>query len=264
MSTFVVPDFHGNWKLAVGLLEQEGLIEDAGYPWKRLRKDVTVVQLGDLCNCVVSSINDDLMAIKLVGPVIDIMLVGNHEHPYFGGPPFDGFGFFAELKNEILKLNDRGLIQAALEVDGILLTHAGVCASADDIDDWHSDNKAAEFAEGLNGLWRARQYQHSMFSAIGRARGGRHPEGSVLWSDWKEQKTNHFPQIVGHTVGETWRAVGPMNGSPSFFLNRPYTNATPLPVQALCIDIGAGKKSRNILGAWIRDGEVILVEHERN
>lgn len=265
MSTFVIPDCHGNWKLVLGLLEQEGLIEDQlDFPPKRIGHDATIIQLGDLCNCVVSSINDDLMALKLVGPIIDVYLVGNHEHPYFGGLPFDGFGPFAELKNELFKLNDRGFIKAAHEVDGIMLSHAGVTVSANGIETWHTDNKAKEFADSLNTLWRANRFDHSMFSAIGHSRGGLCPEGGILWSDWREQKTRQFPQIFGHTVGQTWRSTSPQNGEPYFLLDRPYENATPLPVQSLCIDIGADKKTKSILGCWIDSGKVSLIEYDRS
>jgi hypothetical protein len=256
---------HGNWRLALGLLEQEGLIDYDDEQPRRLRTEDRVVQLGDLCNCVRGSINDDIQSTRLVGPIIDEMVVGNHEHPYFGGPPFDGFAWFAELREAIHKLDDRGLIQAALEVDGILLTHAGITRDFDAVDRWHEgdENKAREVANGLNWLWHEKQYTHAMFSAIGQLRGGIHPHGGILWSDWREAKATILTQIVGHTVGKTWRAEGPVNGTPSFMLIRPYADATPLPVQTLCIDIGAGKHSRNILGCWIRDGEVELVQYEQ-
>lgn len=261
--TFIIPDIHGNWRLALGLLEQEGLIEYVEDLPRRQHLEHRVVQLGDLCNCVRGSINDDLQAVKLVGPIIDVMLIGNHEHPYFGGIPFDGFAYYMELKNEILKLNDRNLIQAALEVDGIMFSHAGVVQSADGIEEWRTDNKAADFAESLCTLWLAKEYTHAMFNTIGQARGGRFSEGGVLWADWKEPKTTQFPQIFGHTVGKTWRAEGSVNGVPNFTLIRPYADATPMQVQTLCLDIGAGKTSRNILGCWIRNGRVEIVEYEQ-
>lgn len=265
MSTFVVPDIHGNWKLALSLLEQEGLIEiteDGKY--LRLLPEVDVVQLGDLCNCVAGSINDDMGATVIVGPIINRMLVGNHEHPYFGGPPFDGFAHYAELKEAILKLNDRGLIQAAHEVDGILLTHAGMTRDADSITDWKiPSNKAREAANGLNYMWTDRRdYRHAMFSAIGKKRGGIHPYGGVLWSDWSEPKCTLFPQIVGHTVGKTWRYEEVLNGAPNFNLTLPTESTASVPAQTLCIDIGAGKKSKEILGCWITDGEVKIVSHK--
>ena len=267
MSVFVLPDLHGNWRLALALLEQEGLVEigEDDLPRRLRATETLVVQLGDLANCVQSSINVDLQSAKLVGPFIDLMLVGNHEHPYFGGPPFDGFVQYAELKEALLKINDRGMMKAALEVDGILLTHAGVTRDIDEVDKWHDGgkNKAAEVAKGLNTLWRDKDYQHGMFSCIGRTRGGAHVYGGVLWSDWREPKSTLFPQIFGHTVAQTWRSECPVNGGPSFTLIRPYDGATPMQVQTLCIDIGVGKKATSILGCWIRDGEVKLVGYQQ-
>lgn len=260
--TFLIPDAHGNWRLVLGLLEQEGLVENGYVDYRRIRKEVLVLQIGDLGNCVRGSINDDLIAMRLVGPIIDQMLVGNHEHPYFGGPPFDGFAYYDELKRAILRLNDLGLIKVAFEVDGILITHAGLTRDADKITNWEHENKAAEIATGLNYIWSNHNYNHGMFSAIGRARGGRFLLGSVLWSDWSEPKTTLFPQIFGHTVDQTWRMSGPVDGSPSFTLLRPYEDATPVQAMTLCIDIGAGKNSTKIVGCWIKDGVVELVEHE--
>ncbi len=269
--TFVIPDLHGNRKLAVGLMKQEGLIEDIDSP-RRLRPEVTVLQLGDLCNCVFGSINDDLYALKLVEHgIIDYMLVGNHEHPYFGGTPFSGFGWFAELKSALVKLNDRGRIRAAREVDGILLTHAGVTADIDQVDKWYGDegNKARQVAEGLNILWDRRDYTHGMFSAISFYRGGTSKLGSILWSDWREEKSHLFPQIFGHTVGETFRVEYlsstieyPDNDAPSFILQLPQSDLDPIEVRTLCLDVGAGKHSSKILGCWIKGGGVRLVEYE--
>lgn len=75
---FVVPDAHGNHHLVRGLLEQEGITNGRS---RIVGSEVQVVQLGDLANCVQESVQDDLEALSLVGPVIDFMLVGNHEHP---------------------------------------------------------------------------------------------------------------------------------------------------------------------------------------
>ena len=263
--TFIVPDMHGNWKLALGLLEQEGIAyQDDDEEIRRLDTDTRVVQLGDLVNAVRSSVNDDISATRLVGNAIDIVLIGNHEHPYFGGPAFDGFAHFYELQHALQGLNNRGLIQAAIEVDGILLTHAGVTRDIDQIEDWENpNNKALEVADALNILWKNKEYQHAMFSTIGQLRGGRHPLGGILWSDWREPKSALLPQIVGHSVGSTWRANYSDNDAPGFMLERPYEDATPAKVQTLCIDIGAGKKASAILGAWIDEGKVTIVEYRK-
>lgn len=261
--TFVIPDLHGSRTLAAELLEQEGLIKNPDNP-VRLRHDVTVMQLGDLCNGVAGSINADLYALKLVElGIIDFMLVGNHEHPYFGGPAFSGFHWFAELKSALLKLNDRGKIRVAHEINGILLTHAGVTIDVDQVDQWKlGSNKARELANGLNYLWDSRDYTHAMFSAIGARRGGQYRFGGVLWSDWAEEKSHLFPQIFGHTVGDNYRIEYSDINSPNFALQLPQ-NTAPVWARTLCLDIGAGKHSSKILGCWINDEGVNLVEYQR-
>jgi hypothetical protein len=214
---------------------------------------------------VQGSINDDIEATRLVGSLIDIMLLGNHEHPYFGGPAFSGFAHYAELQHALSLLNNTGLIQPALEVDGILLTHAGVTRDIDRVDVWHEggDNKAREVANGLNTLWRNKDYAHAMFSCIGHTRGGAHPLGGVLWSDYSEPKSTLFPQIFGHTVAEEWRAIGSMHGGPTFPMTVWHDGDMPARIQTLCIDIGVGKCATAIVGAWIRDGEVEVVEYRQ-
>lgn len=253
MRTFVVPDAHGNWRLVRGLLEQEEIIDIDG---KRIvEAEVFVVQLGDLANCVAESINHDLKALELVGPVIDLMLVGNHEHPYFGGPPFRGFWPDEQVKRAILRLHDYELIRAAHEVDGILLTHAGVAA-----DIVLEDADAARWSEMLNEAWRA-DPRHHLFSLIGHRRGGMTRCGGVLWSDWREPHSLAIPQVFGHTVGNTFRAHYAQDGRVGFWLAPPYEGASMSKASALCLDIGAGKNSTSILGAWIEEGVVRIVQH---
>lgn len=230
VSVFVVADAHGNANQVLGLLKQEGLIlsDDT-----RVRRQVLVMQLGDLANCVGSSEQDDIEALALVGPVIDLMLVGNHEHPHFGGPAFSGFWPHLDVKRRLLELNDHGLIQPSLAVGDILVSHAGLSSY------WGRPDETAEKAdEWLRSMWASAK-RDPIFSAIGPSRGGMHHQGGVLWSDWSEPKRSSFGQLVGHTVGDTIRRKG----------------------RTTCIDLGGGKGSR-IAGAWIREGRIDVVIYD--
>lgn len=237
MSVFVIADAHGNADQVRGLLEQEGLP----------RPGVAVVQLGDLANCVGDSEADDLEALDLVGGPIDLMLVGNHEHPHFGGPAFSGFWPHLTVKHRLHRLNAAGLIQPSFVVPGhghnagILVTHAGVTSAMNE--PTHPEEgpwtTAEDADEELRWAWHS-DPRYRVFSAIGPERGGRDGGGGILWADWREPKTPLFRQLVGHTVGRDirrkWRAT--------------------------CIDLGGGKGDR-IAGAWIVNGRIRVVVHER-
>lgn len=228
MDAFVVADAHGRHDLVEGLLAQEGL--------RGTRNGTLVVQIGDLVNCVASSIDDDLECLRRAPDWFDVYLVGNHEHPYFGGPRFSGFWQDPEIRELLLRYAARDLIRPCVAVDGILVSHAGLTSSrgrdyltADAasrwlLDEWSGDPCAPAF------------------SAIGRSRGGWDAEGGVLWADWRESKRLAFDQVVGHSVGKEirWRR---RNGN-----------------FAVCIDLGASKEvDGSLAGAWIRDGEVEIV-----
>lgn len=239
---FIVPDVHGHLDLAAGLLERAGILSES---WDRQRDvDVTVVQLGDLLNCVGSSVVDDLRCLDHAREWFDVLLVGNHEHPYWGGPAFSGYHRDLYIDGRIRStLGD--LYRPAISVGGVLVTHAGLTVAALEALEVTSA-WGAEVA--LTQLWRE-DPTGPIFSTIGAARGGRHPQGGVLWSDWHEPKATVFSQLVGHTPGDgpRWQGgAGPEHDGEPF---------------ALCLDVGAGKGRSQIVGAWIRGGKVELIAH---
>lgn len=245
--TFVLPDAHGNAHVLRSLLEREGIIEQ---DWNldrslavatrvKTRGEVEVVQIGDLANCVRESVREDCDALDLVtSGLIDVMLVGNHEHPYFGGPRFGGYYPDVRVSDRLRRLNQRGGLKAAHAVGDVLISHAGLTSYwLREFGAW--EMTAEEIAEYTNRTWQS-DSQAMIFSAIGRRRWGGEREGGILWSDWDETKPRHLRQIVGHTVGrEVRRKAG-----------------------ATCIDLGAGKHGWNIAGVWIRDGEIEIVVHD--
>lgn len=257
MSVFVVPDAHGDLGCVIGLLLEQGIIDPSH---KRIDHGTTVVQLGDLCNCVSNSTGEDEACLERVEEWFDVYLVGNHEHPYFGGPRFNGFFTNPVIGHKLQLLNSLGLMQAAYEVDDILITHAGVIEGAV-LDNDVGPGTAKEWAVVLNDLWQ-RNTIHPIFSTIGASRGGSAESGGILWSDFSESKHESFAQIVGHTVGKSIR-----------LRRRPFVDPWAPPKSpfelgrgdVLCIDIheGGRRASTKIAGCWIRDGLVEVVEYER-
>jgi hypothetical protein len=241
---FVVPDVHGNFDSLEMLLEDAGIVRDG----KRVNRELRVVCLGDLANCVrdrngYDSEEDDLACLSTVGDWIDKLLVGNHEHPHFGGPSFHGFHPSEAVGNRLRELNEQNLLGAAVHHEDILLTHAGLSQH------WgrmlNSPKTAAAASERLREFWH-RDPNETFFSAIGCARGGWEREGGVLWSDYDEPKYSQFRQLIGHTPGPVVRTFGP---GPSY-----------------CIDLGGGKMKQpwgsRLAGAFLDNGNIDILEVE--
>jgi hypothetical protein len=223
-AAFVAADAHGRLDLVEGLLRQEGLIDEQG---RRLRPEVLTVQLGDLCNCVADSIDADLACLKRAPDLFDVYLVGNHEHPYFGGTPFYGFWSDPEVGLMLRRFSSDRFLRPAIAVAGVLVSHAGL--TSEHGWGWHD---AAAVEAHLASAWTLTPTA-PIFSAIGPGRGGFQRSGGILWADWSEPKRSTFRQLVGHTPGSAHRR---RRGS-------------------VCIDLGA-RKGR-IGGAWIAgDGAI--------
>jgi hypothetical protein len=237
MKTLILPDVHGDLDMAAGLLRQVGALNES---WERVQRDeLRTVQLGDLCNCVGQSVVDDARCLDHVEEWFDVYLVGNHEHPYFGGPPFAGFWRDPVLAHRFAMLNATGLIRPCVVIDGVLVSHAGVTP------EWGFDS--AQDAEHYLNRWWASDAAHApAFAAIGESRGGWTRHGGILWSDWSEPKAKNLRQIVGHTVGAAVRRVE--HGPDSW---------------AICLDLGGGKHSTVLAGALVDDGQVDIVFFDR-
>lgn len=255
METLVIPDVHGDVGILAGLLKQESVIDDA---WERVDHENTIVQLGDLANCAGDN-TSDLACLQQAEEWLDVYLIGNHEHPYFGGPRFSGFSSDAVIGHKLQLLNGLGLIRAAHVVDGILLTHAGVIRDAV-LDADHEPGLAMDWAIALNDQWE-RNTIHPIFSTIGKSRGGVSRFGGVLWADFSERKHRDFPQIFGHTVD---KGVRLKRGGEAQAYPPPREPFVMGPGDQLCLDQGVGgySDSRSMAAAWIRDGSVEVVYYE--
>lgn len=182
----IIPDIHGKTSLLQSMLDDH---KDAD----------RIIQLGDLANCVYGSQYDDLNCIHLAKEHNIEVLVGNHEHPYWGGPKFYGYGFIPEIREELLKgLN----IHVATVVGSTLITHAGLHPAI-----------GSQFANAdqaaclINSVWH-KTPTSMLFSAIGYNRGGSDRYGGILWRDYSERVTQKYPQVFGHTKDKTIRIRG--------------------------------------------------------
>jgi hypothetical protein len=235
MRTFVIFDTHGYYKNLKGLLKAAEILKPLKGNSDHLQKveDVYVVHIGDLLNCVSDSVEGDLKCLKYVRKgFIDLMLIGNHEHPYFYGPKFSGFAHFTEIQERLRKLYYRERLVAAYHEEGILFTHAGLSDYYSG--DWDS---AEDAALEINETWQT-QPDHTLFSDIGYERMGEAVAGGILWSDWTEQKTSDFDQVVGHT---------PQKALPPVELVHPNGRKT------ICGDWG-GKWGNHLAGCWVLPG----------
>lgn len=249
MRTLVIPDLHGRWWLAEGLLRQEGLLDQRGrrlrpgdaaegktpkrgggrdvtHDLDQRRLDVQVIQLGDLVNCVPADRDIDLKTLHYAPDWFDVVLVGNHEHPYYGGHPFLGFFSIPEVKEALLRID----VQPCALVGTTLLTHAGVAGRFD-----LPAETAAEAADAIRYRWGQDRARDPLFSGVGRARGGSASCGGLLWSDWSEARDHRFDQIHGHT---------PLDRGPGI---RHYTTGR----FTINLDCGGHGNVKRLVGVWL-------------
>lgn len=192
-----------------GILSEDGAIE-------------RVVFLGDICDewdadddqmvREVEEFTDWVEDRRADGLHVDV-LFGNHDFQYLLGEY--GPGTHMDLMQFVGATLFQLEPQIACEVDGFLLTHAGLTQW---FVDEHLDDPqdAAEAAEQLNSILAERTYPAlKAISSCGIGRGGDEAPGP-LWADkWEleEDPVDGIPQIVGHTPvpsgckGET-RGIG--------------------------------------------------------
>lgn len=237
MKTLIIPDIHGHYNTLRDLLRKAGVLDNQNHRvegWK-------VIQLGDLANCVRSGVEGDKNCLKVVGDWIDLMLVGNHEYPYFSNERYGFFCEYPDVRMQLNRIEREGNLGIAAVVESnegdILVTHAGYVPSEgiESAQDGY-DYAVEKWEEDRN---------HPLFSQVGPSRGGWARFGGILWSDWMEGKAKEFNQIVGHTPQK--------NG----VQRRDYESTGKW---SLCIDVGA-KSGKGACGVVIdEDGELSFVE----
>jgi len=196
--TFVISDVHGNYETLLQALQNARIVDANGN--RQADRRHKVYSIGDLANCVYDSYDGDLNCLSLVGPIIDGLIIGNHEIPYFDpGNTFAGFYHHADISDRLWELKDAGMIIPCLNVGETLVSHAGYDSRME-----VTRGNAREIAAMLGYHWNANNFGYSAFRRIGIERGGPDRIGGIIWQDFKRLESN-FPQIVGHTPGKTIR-----------------------------------------------------------
>src|SRR6266705_3243382 len=113
--TFIIGDIHGHLDRIEALLKQEGLLDDKG---NRLRPEVELVHLGDLCHLGHETINQDRETLEKAPAWFDVILWGNHDRAiisqyhnfggyrwsYYGGQILDPDGEKSKTQSRYLEL----------------------------------------------------------------------------------------------------------------------------------------------------------------
>jgi hypothetical protein len=198
VKTLIVPDAHGRYDLVRKLLENAGVIDSAG--GRVYDPEVLVVQTGNLIGGEIKTRDEDAALLRKANSWFDVVLVGSHEHGYFGGQPFSGFQVLREVERLIRDVPFR----PGHAVGGTLVTHAGVAEKLG-----MQSRCAADAAVELAEAWTL-DTRHPFFSTVSRSFNGPAEVGGVLWSDGRiaraedgtrqivEKRERRYSQAYGH------------------------------------------------------------------
>jgi hypothetical protein len=184
----VIGDVHARADVLRAMLRAIGALDASG----RRRDGFWIVQVGDLLDRRAKP-EANLRTARVAVDRLDVVVAGNHEVAMFGA---DGSPHGASLST----LAARGWPQAAAEVGGWVVTHAGVHPELS-----HGlPRTATECVAEINDLWNRRSRTHlgdPLFDWVGPGRGGVSPYGGVFWrsdSEWPPGATTPWGQICGH------------------------------------------------------------------
>ena len=186
----VIGDIHGD----VGKLSK----------FLNYRKVEEHIILGDVTDSFSRSDEDIMLCMRMIFSAPKTkFIVGNHDIHYFSRPPFKCSGYRDTLnlvyKPELIFMAHRNRIYAALERDGILLSHAGV---HDELVKYDDIVKTANWLKGELRHWLDDRSNSSPIFNISRSRGGYHTFGGIFWLDHRfdEGLSKKFFQVFGHSA----------------------------------------------------------------
>jgi hypothetical protein len=188
MIEVVIGDVHARASVLNGLLRELGVLDSRG----RRQDGFWVVQVGDLLDRRARA-DANLRTARLAVSAIDVVLAGNHEADLLAHRNSAHGAALATLAA-------RGWPQAAAEVAGWVVTHAGIHPELTHGLSPHAADCAAE----INDRWHRRSSESMrdpLFDWVGPARGGIAPYGGVLWgsgSEWPPDGRTPWGQIYGH------------------------------------------------------------------
>lgn len=184
----VIGDVHARADVLRALLRALGVLDSRG----RRCSGFWIVQVGDLLDRRVSP-EANLRTAQLAVETVDVALAGNHE--------VDMLSRRGSAQGPALAtLASRGWPQAASEVGGWVVTHAGIHPELT-----HGlPAVAEECVAEINDRWHRRsphQIGDPLFDWVGPARGGVSPYGGLFWrahSEWPPRGRTPWGQICGH------------------------------------------------------------------
>jgi hypothetical protein len=184
----VIGDVHARVDVLRALLDGLGVLDARG----RRRRGFWIVQVGDLLDRRATP-EANLRTARLAAKALDVVLAGNHEVDILSGG-------HAAHGAALATLAARGWPQAAAEVGGWVVTHAGIHPELTHGLSAH----AAECVAEINDRWHrrsARPTADPLLDWVGPARGGISPYGGVFWgagSEWPPGSRSPWGQIYGH------------------------------------------------------------------
>lgn len=188
MIEIVIGDVHARVDVLRGLLVSLGVLDSRG----RRQGGYWIVQVGDLLDRRARP-EMNLRTARLAVETVDVVLAGNHE--------VDLLAASATLHGAALAtLAGRGWPQAAAEVGGWVVTHAGIHPGLT----LGLSAQAGECVAEINDRWHRRSTRWAadpLFDWVGPARGGIAPYGGVFWgsgSEWPPASRTPWGQIYGH------------------------------------------------------------------
>lgn len=250
----VIGDIHGDWEAAWKLLKKTDVVDKLGR--KKPHRHVTFI--GDIGHYGHDVYGADYYALYIAAKFGNALIGGNHEGAnLFDIPPFGGYRPPQMVAPEAMRLLNQlkfqGRWQAAVAIDGWLLTHAGLHPA------WQEGRLRAfikdpvALAEEINRLFYVKLAQHKrdpLFDSVGPIRSRMTKEGfdpsrrdddepgGVFWMDahevvggpWKRPDGslyypslldfNRIRQIVGHTGSISGKAnPAPLFYGDSFIIN---------------------------------------------
>jgi hypothetical protein len=317
-NVFVVGDVHGHLDRLEALLRQEGLLgrcdrckgaglvghhgdipeapdppeiewtevdcpDCDGEGWERKRKDVMVIQLGDLGHFGTrGSMTGDEMCYRYVtvNRWCDVVLWGNHDRASIDGAHHaTDFIQVPTARHYISQLFEEGRMRMAFYAHGFVITHAGLASAfahqgvreelkADPVAfvDWINDQDE-RWIEGMGDEnfdpKSVDKNALAIINAIGARRGGRVPTGGLLWRDINEGLYDGFRQIFGHSAdGEKHAARYCRKGIHTRHPEQ-YPHTDDWNAWSYCIDIG-GKGERPgdacLMGIWLPSEKIVRVD----
>lgn len=246
--TFIVPDVHGHYDRLLALLVQESIVDPVTE--KRTNHDVEVVQLGDLGHFgKTGSPSGDFFCYEMADDWFDTILWGNHDRGVVDAKHrFNGFQHPNEATVNLMRnLSVSGKLRFAHATHGYLLTHAGLhpyfasaaCRENERIPRAIQNNPES-IANWINDNSHDKYGTIQMIDAIGTLRGGRRPEGGILWRDAHEKLYPHVRQVFGHSKDKDVRTY--------------YTKAGV----NYCLDTGSTTNGR-LNGFWLPENRLVEV-----